>query len=74
MRASKKQLFVNAISDKNDNKYLRDHLNDIKSKPKSSSIPSELNVDGQSVNDLYDVLNTLNTLNSIFSMKWTIKW
>ena len=50
-----------AISDKKDNKYLWDHLNDIKGKSKSSSIPSELNVDDQSFTDVYDVLNTLNS-------------
>ena len=49
------------ISDKKDNKYLWDHLNDIKGKSKSSSIPSELNVDDQSFTDVYDVLNTLNS-------------
>ena len=29
-RASKENLFANAVSDKKDNKYLWDHLNDIK--------------------------------------------
>ena len=60
IRASKKQLFANAISDKKDNKYLWDRLNYIKGKPKSSSMPSESNVDGQSFNDVYNLLNTLN--------------
>ena len=51
---------ANAISDKKDNKYLWD-LWDIKGKSKSSSIPSELNVDDQSFTDVNDVLNTLNS-------------
>ena len=64
-------MYVNAISDKKDNKYLWDHLNDIKGISKSSSIPSELNVDGQSFNDVYDVLNTLN---SFFpNVRWRMK-
>ena len=42
-----------------DNKYLWDHLNDIKGKSKSSSIPSELNVDDHSFIDVYDVVNKL---------------
>ena len=43
IRASKMNLFANAISDKKDNKYLWNHLNDIKGKSKFSSIASELN-------------------------------
>ena len=49
-----------------DKKYVCDHLNDIKGKSKSSSIPSELNVDDQSFIDVH-VNDVLNTLHSFFS-------